>query len=125
MEQTRGREELPITFLLKSLLFSYILTGVLLAILALLLYKAGLDEKIVSAAIIAIYVGATFFAGFMAGKKIQSRKFIWGLLEGCAYFAVLALLSLATGGEGSAPGHSFLTAFVLCAAGGMLGGMLS
>lgn len=125
MDQTKRTSEIPITFLLKSLLFSYILTGVLLAFLSFLLYKIGLDEKIVSAAIIAIYVGATFFAGFMAGKKIQNKRFLWGLLEGCAYFCILAVLSFATGGEGAELGSSFLTTFVLCGAGGMLGGMLS
>ncbi|MGN0168314.1 MAG: TIGR04086 family membrane protein [Acetatifactor sp.] len=125
MEQTKGQGGLPIAFLLKSLLFSYILTGILLALLACLLYKAGLDEKAVSAAIIVIYVGATFFAGFMAGKKLQNRRFLWGLMEGCAYFVILVILSLLAGGDGGGMGHSFLTTFVLCGAGGMLGGMLS
>lgn len=125
MDQTKRTGEIPIIFLLKSLLFSYILTGALLAFLSFLLYKVGLDEKIVSAAIIAIYVGATFFAGFAAGKKIQSKRFLWGLLEGCAYFCILAVLSFLTGGEGAELGSSFLTTFVLCGAGGMLGGMLS
>lgn len=124
MERTKATGEIPVIYLLKILLFSYILTGVLLAILSFLLYRLGLSEKIVSGAIIAIYVGATFFAGFMAGKKIQSRKFLWGLLEGCAYFGVLAVVSLLAGGEGAAVGQSFLTALVLCGAGGMLGGML-
>lgn len=124
MEQTKATGEIPVIFLLKSLLFSYILTGALLALLSFLVYKLGLGEKIVSAAIIVIYVGATFFAGFLAGKKMQSRKFLWGLLEGCAYFCVLAVISLLTGGEGDWMGRSFLTTFVLCGAGGMLGGML-
>ena len=68
MEQSSKTERTPVIFLLKSLLFSYILTGALLVILAFLLYKLNLSEKIVSAAIIVIYVAATFFAGFMTGK---------------------------------------------------------
>ena len=82
MEQSSKTERTPVIFLLKSLLFSYILTGALLVILAFLLYKLNLSEKIVSAAIIVIYVAATFFAGFMTGKKIRNRRFLWGLLEG-------------------------------------------
>ena len=88
MEKTKTLGDLPILFLLKTLLFSYILTGALLALLAFLLYKVGLTEKIVSIVIIAIYVAATFFAGFMAGKKLKNRKFLWGLLMGSAYFLV-------------------------------------
>ncbi|MCM1542398.1 MAG: TIGR04086 family membrane protein [Blautia sp.] len=125
MEQTTNRESIPVLFLLKTLLFSYILTGVFLALLAFLLYRMGLTEKIVSIAIIVIYVAATFFGGFMAGKKLQSRKFLWGLLMGSAYFLVLAGISMVVGEPAGHLGDSTITTLVLCAAGGMLGGMLS
>ena len=115
----------PVFFLLKSLLFSYILTAGLLLVLAFLLFKMQLSEKPVSVAIIAIYVLATLFAGFMTGKKMQSRKFLWGLLMGTAYFVVLALVSLAVKQSPDTLGNSFFTTLMLCAGGGMLGGMLS
>lgn len=124
MERTRGQNENAVFFLLRSLAFAYLLTGVLLILLAFLLYRAGLGEKTVSIAITAIYVAATFLAGFTAGRKLQNRKFLWGLLEGLAYFAVLAVVSLLLGEEGREAGNSFLTTLVLCGAGGMLGGML-
>lgn len=111
--------------LLKSLLFSYILTAVMLLILAFLLYKFKLTEKPVSIAIIVIYVMATFYGGFMAGKKAQTRKFLWGLLLGAAYFVVLALVSLAVNQSPETLGKSFFSTLALCAGGGMLGGMLS
>jgi len=116
---------IPIGFLLKSLLFSYILTGVFLALLSFLLYKLGLGEKMIAIAIIIIYVGATFFAGFMAGKKMQNRKYLWGLMEGVAYFLVLTVISVLAGKGGIAVGNSFFTTLALCAGGGTLGGMLS
>lgn len=116
---------IPVLFLLKSLLFSYILTAGLLLLLAFFLFKFDLTEKPVSVAIIAIYVAATFFAGFVTGKRLQSRKFLWGLLMGCAYFVVLALVSLAVKQSPDTLGQSFFTTMALCAGGGMLGGMLS
>jgi putative membrane protein (TIGR04086 family) len=70
-------------------------------------------------------VAATFFAGFMTGKKIRNRRFLWGLLEGCAYFLVLAAVSFAVGQGKTGIDTSFFTTLVLCAGGGMLGGMLS
>ena len=76
-------------------------------------------------AIIAIYVVATFFAGFVAGKRMESRRFLWGLVMGCAYFLVLAVVSFAAGKGDMQVGSSFFTTLVLCAGGGMLGGMLS
>ncbi len=116
---------IPVGFLLKSLLFSYILTAVMLAVLAFLLYQLGLGEKIVSAAIIIIYIAATFFGGFITGKRMSSRKFLWGLGLGAVYFLVLAAVSLGMGKGGVQVGNSFLTTLILCAGGGMLGGMLS
>ncbi len=122
---TAGEGSGQIFFLLKTLLFSYILTAGLLLILALLLFKLELSEGPVAVAIIAIYVVATFFAGFMTGKKLQNRKFLWGLLMGAAYFVVLVLISLAVKQSPDTLGDSFFTTMVLCAGGGMLGGMLS
>ena len=124
-ERASDMEGIPVWFLLKSLLFSYILTGVMLVLLAFLLYKFGLSEKVVSIAIIVIYVAATVFAGFVTGKRMNSRRFLWGLFMGSAYFLVLTAVSLCVGGAGIDVGTSFFTTLVLCAGGGMLGGMLS
>lgn len=125
MERGTVEKDIPVLFLLKSLLFSYILTAAFLLLLAFLLYKLGLTEKVVSIAIIVIYVIATFFAGFVTGKKMQSRKFLWGLLMGGLYFLVLLVVSLLVNGNVGELGNSFFTTMILCAAGGMLGGMLS
>ena len=123
-EQDTRTEGIPVGFLLKSLLFSYILTAAALAVLAFLLYKLDLSEKVVSIAIIVIYVGATFFAGVVTGKKMESRKFLWGLSMGAAYFLILAAVSLCVGKGNIEVGNSFATTLVLRAGGGMLGGML-
>ena len=117
--------EIPVLFLPKSLLFSYILTGGLLLLLALLLYKVGLSQKVVSICIIVIYVLATFFAGFITGKKLKSRKFLWGALMGLAYFLILVVVSLIVNRQPGVLANSLLTTLVLCGGGGMLGGMLS
>lgn len=124
-----GRQDkmgnLPVLFLLKSLLFSYILTGGLLLLLALLLYKADLSQKAVSISIIVIYVLATFFVGFITGKKLKNRRFLWGALMGAAYFVVLVLISLAVNRQPGILSNSFVTTLILCCGGGMLGGMIS
>lgn len=125
MEQASKGKDFPAAFLLLTLLFSYILTGILLAFLAFFLYKLGLGEKVVSVAIVVIYVACTFLAGLVAGKKMKSRRFLWGLLIGGAYFLVLAVVSLVAGKGDMGLGNRFFTTLVLCAGGGMLGGMVS
>lgn len=110
---------------IKALLCAYVVTGILLLILALLLYKAGLSEENVNAGILLTYVISTFSGGFVIGKLTGSRKFLWGLLAGILYYVLLLLISL--GIYHSLHGASVETAaaFVLCAGGGMLGGMIS
>jgi putative membrane protein (TIGR04086 family) len=125
MERSKEEWGSKLLFAAKCLLISYLLTGVLLVVLSFFVYKMGLGEKVVTMIITAIYVIATFIAGYLAGKKLQNKKFLWGLALGCAYFFVLLLLSLLVrdGGEGGQ--IDFWSTWMLCAAGGMLGGMLS
>ena len=125
MRQTSTEGKIPVYFLIKTILFSYLLTGVFLLLLAFLLYRFGLGEKTVAISVIAIYVGASLCAGFLTGKKMKSGRFLWGLLAGSTYFCILLLLSLWLGEPGSLAGSRVFTGFLLCAGGGMLGGMLS
>ncbi len=114
-----------VTFLLKCLLMAYLATAGLLLLLALLLYRFSLEEKIVSIGIIAIYIIVTFLAGFITGKKMGTRKFLWGLLIGCIYFAVLVLVSLVVNHRLSDVASNFVTVLLICGGSGMLGGMVS
>lgn len=117
--------EIPFFTIFKCLVCSYILTAILLLGLAGLLYKFSLSESTVSIAIIVVYVLATFFAGFIAGKQLKSKKFIWGLLLGGLYFLVLVIISLGANQGIIDFADSFMTTCVLCLCGGMIGGMVS
>lgn len=112
-------------FFVKVFLFSYVLTAVLLLFLALLLYKCRLSETVVNIGIIVIYILVCFLAGFITGKKMGSRKFLWGALSGVVYFGILALLSILLHKGTGQLSNSFLSTLFLCAGSGMLGGMLS
>ncbi len=119
------RRESKVMWVLKSLLFSYVVTGILLVVLTVLLYKFELDEKLVSAAIVGIYVLATMAGGLVIGKLVKVRRFVWGLGLGIAYFALLLLITLGVYHTINGTGVNLVTAFILCAGGGMAGGMLS
>lgn len=120
--QHMEEKETPLRFL-KFLLLSYILTAILLLVLAFLLYRFQIGGKAVALGVILIYLLSTFLGGFLAGKKAKSRKYLWGLALGGAYFLILAAISLLTGCADG--GVGFLTALLLCLGGGMLGGMVS
>ena len=110
---------------LKALLSAYIVTGILLVVLALLLYKAGLSEEVVNAGILLIYVISSFAGGFVMGKLTGNRKFLWGLVTGILYFILLIVISLGLYHSLQADLMNLATTFLLCAGGGMLGGMVS
>lgn len=112
-------------WILKALLIAYILTGVLLLILAMLLYQFNMDEKMVSAGITAIYITATLIGGLAMGKMAKTRRFFWGLLLGILYFALLIMITLGVYRTLEGAMSNYLTTFLLCAGGGMIGGMIS
>ena len=111
--------------ILKALLCAYVMTGILLLILTVLLYKAGLSEENINAGIILTYVISTFSGGFVIGKLAGVKKFLWGLLLGIMYFVLLLLISLGIYHSLQSDLMNLATTFLLCAGGGMLGGMIS
>ena len=122
---TRAGLERKILWMVKALLCAYVVTGIMLLILTVLLYKLGLSEENVNAGIILIYVISTFSGGFVIGKFAKIRKFLWGLLAGVLYFILLLLLSLGIYHSLQGEAVHLVTTFLLCAGGGMLGGMVS
>ena len=102
-EQMRKKEqnEVWIMWMVKALLAAYVVTGILLIILALALYKFELNEGAVTAGVTAVYLISTFTGGLVVGKLAKVRRFLWG------------------------SSTEILVTFALCAGGGMAGGMIS
>lgn len=111
--------------MVKALLVSYLLTGLLLLLLAGLLYRFQWDQGKIQIGIIAIYILSCFGGGFLGGKMVASRKFLWGILVGFLYFLILTVVSVAVNRELQTTTSGFITTLILCMGGGMLGGMLS
>lgn len=114
-----------IIWLLKALLFSYVVTGISLLLLSVLLYKFEWNEHLVSAAIVAVYVLSTVVGGIVIGKLVRTRRFFWGLLLGNLYFILLLVITIILYRSLSGNGINMLTAWILCTGGGMTGGMIS
>lgn len=114
-----------IIWLLKALLFSYVVTGIRLLLLSVLLYKFEWNEHLVSAAIVAVYVLSTVVGGIVIGKLVRTRRFFWGLLLGNLYFILLLVITIILYRSLSGNGLNMLTAWILCTGGGMTGGMIS
>ncbi len=114
-----------IMWMLKAMLASYIVTGLLLLFLTFLLYQFKLDEQTVVAGIVVIYVVSTFIGGLILGKLTKKRKFLWGSILGGLYFLLLFAISYGIYREFNTNGLNAITTALLCVGGGMLGGMVS
>ena len=111
--------------LLRSLFISYLLSGILLLLLALALYRLNLPEAQVTPAVFAVYAVSCFAGGFFAGKGIRSRRFFWGLASGILYFLVLCAVSFFAGEHSLPDTQRLILTLVCCIAGGIFGGILS
>ena len=119
------QKNIKVIWWIKSLLASYIVTGILLLVLTFFMYKFELNEKIVSAAIVGIYVVSTLIGGVIIGKLTKSKRYLWGMGLGILYFVLLLLITLGVYRTLNGDSVSFVTSLILCAGGGMTGGMIS
>lgn len=111
--------------MISTLILMYLVTGLLLLLLALLMYRMDLSAQTAEIAIILIYILSGLFGGFLIGKKLKTRKYLWGLAAGLMYFGILLLASLIVGGGKVEDTVQILITLVLCALSGMIGGMVS
>lgn len=116
---------MKVRVVIKSVIAAYIITGILLLLTAFLLYMMEPEQSLISLGILVIYVLSCFLGGLLAGKRMQNRKFVWGMVTGLFYFLLLFVVSWVTGNGIHDTVNQVLTTLVLCAAGGMLGGMLA
>lgn len=123
--EKRIRRDTKILWILKGLLTAYVVTGILLLLLAMALYRLELNEKSVSAAVTAIYVLSTLAGGIVIGKLAKVRRFLWGLLLGGGYFLLLILITLGVYHTLSGDVIHLAAACILCMGGGMAGAMIS
>ena len=108
-----------------ALVVAYLITVLALFGISFVMLKLQPDTGTTELLILAVYVLSCFAGGWYAGRRAGQRKFLQGLFVGLLYFVLLFLIS----GMGEREIQSDLAsgglACLLCAAGGMLGGMLA
>ncbi|MCH5267119.1 MAG: TIGR04086 family membrane protein [Lachnospiraceae bacterium] len=103
----------------------YLLSALLLAIGAGILWKVGAGSHMISGAVIAVYVIVNFIGGFILGKWRGKQKLLWGCLIGVIYFAVLVLAGVCFMGTQLTGNSWIFSGIFVCGVTGMLGGMLA
>ena len=124
MERQAKRQSMVIPVMV-ILVTMYIVTGILLLLLAFLMYRMDLSEPVANGAIIAIYIISGFLGGFLMGKKVGVKKYLWGFLMGALYYGVLFLVGLLLHQSVDVDAVHLISTMVLCLLSSTAGGMLS
>ena len=127
--KARNEKRSPMVTMGVTLAIMYVISGVMLLLLAFLLYNFELSEESVRIGVIVIYIASGGTGGFLIGRWMQDKKYLWGLMAGGLYYMLLFVLSIAVK-QGMGEPLAFdairmLTTLVLCAVSSMAGGMIS
>ena len=95
------------------LVIQILLTVVILFAASAIIWKCAGDESMVSAVVTGTYIIVSLVGGFTAGKMFEKNRYLWGILAGILYFAVLI-----------AAGAAIING-IICMTSGMVGGMIS
>lgn len=111
--------------ILKETLIQMIISIILVAAAAFVVLKISPSETVVKGIIIAIYAVSAFVGGFILGKVMDKRKFLWGALAGGIYFAIILLTALVIKGGAGTGTVGMTSGIITSLAAGTIGGMLS
>lgn len=103
----------------------FLLSAVILAVLATIIWKAEVGSSFVGGGVIAVYVISCFLGGFLMGINMGKHKFFWGLLMGAVYFGILVGAGQLIFHEPMKEGLHLVSSLLICGVAGMLGGMLA
>lgn len=123
--KARDAKENPFMAVFAAVFVMFIISGLLLLLLAAILYKMEPGESVIKIGIVIIYAITGLSGGFLMGKIMREQKFVWGLFAGILYFIILLAASAVIKGGFDMDLTKVLTTMILCGASGMAGGMIS
>lgn len=111
--------------ILKVLILNFVVSGLLLFVVAFLAYQLHFQDENMQVGAYCIYAISNLLGGILIGKVMGNRKFLWGLIEGVLYFVVLLILSLILSGSAAFFSLHTLSVLLISMICGMLGGIIS
>ncbi len=113
-----------VTFL-KEILIQMIISAVLLACVSFIVLRMTPGMAVTKVLILVIYGISTFIGGYIIGKVMNKRKFVWGAISGIVYFAIIAIIAFIVKGGIDTGTVGIISGFIVSVAAGTIGGMIS
>lgn len=124
MERVLHRNSRAIVFI-RVLVAAFLMTGILLTLLSLIMFKSNASNGILLGGVIATYIISTLLGGFLFGKGATKRRFVWGLGFGLVYAALIIMFSLVANPVAEINFTRGALSAVVCGVSGMIGAILS
>ena len=112
-------------YLLKGLLFSTLIITLATLLLAFIMMKTGWGDSVMYPMLIGCFCLASFIGGRYFAKHAPSKRFIWGILFGTAFFALYLIINYFLSDSTALLSENAMTFLLAAAGGGCVGGMLS
>ena len=109
----------------RALIIAALATVAAMAVLSLIAWLFRFSDGKINVGAVIIQIGACLLGGFAAGKGMKEKKYLWGLLIGLIYAAVLLVISFGISGAEGVNITGYITTILVCAGSAMLGGMIS
>lgn len=110
---------------IKIVAVQFVISMLLVLIAALITYKISPSQAVVKGMVVAIYAISGLIGGYIIGKTMTNRKFLWGMAAGCIYICIILAVSLIINGSVDVTDVGILPSFMAAVVGGMCGGMIS
>ena len=106
---------------LKTLIIAYVITGILLLLIAFGMFKFQMTYGQTTAAIIVTYALSCFAGGYILARVEKSKRLLWGIGFGILYVAILSMISLIIGKGTGTDITALVRAFIICGIAGGVG----
>lgn len=111
--------------LVKVVLIQIILTAILAGIAAFIMYKFNSGDNVYKVSVVAIYAITAGVGGIIIGKIKERKKYLWGIMAGGIYIALIICVSLIATGSVDCSVAKIIPSVLAAVIGGMAGGMIS
>lgn len=114
-----------LNYLFKALLFAALILTLSTLFLAFLMMKTGWGDSVMYPLLLAFFCISAFIGGRYFAKHAQSRRFLWGIGFGAAFFVLYAVFTYFLSPEEALLSENAVTYLISSLTAGCVGGMLS
>lgn len=109
--------------LVKGIVFSIIITFILILIVTCICYWGNVSEKVLGVMLFGISALSVFISSVLLGKGVKEKGLIYGILNGLGYFIVILIAAVCFSGKFS-PSAQSISMLMGTAFSGALGGIV-